>query len=170
MDYSVGDTVVYGGSGVCEISEIKDVSFGRERPQKYYILKPLFVNQAMVVYVPMKNENLVAKMQPIISRDEAINLIKDINNMNIDWIEDRNLRKDTYNDILSSGERKDIIAVIRVINSRRKILEEDGKTLNMQDEKILYEAQKRMDAEFAVALDIGIEDVYEYIEKAKSAS
>lgn len=170
MDYSVGDTVVYGGSGVCEISEIKDVSFGRERPQKYYILKPLFVNQAMVVYVPIKNENLVAKMQPIISRDEAINLIKDINNMNIDWIEDRNLRKDTYNDILSSGERKDIIAVIRVINSRRKILEEDGKTLNMQDEKILYEAQKRMDAEFAVALDIGIEDVYEYIEKAKSAS
>lgn len=170
MDYSVGDTVVYGGSGVCEISEIKDVSFGRERPQKYYILKPLFVNQAMVVYVPMKNENLVAKMQPIISRDEAIDLIKDINNMNIDWIEDRNLRKDTYNDILSSGERKDIIAVIRVINSRRKILEEDGKTLNMQDEKILYEAQKRMDAEFAVALDIGIEDVYEYIEKAKSAS
>lgn len=170
MDYSVGDTIVYGGSGVCEISEIKDIQFGRERPQKYYVLKPLFVNQAMVVYVPMKNDKLVAKIQPIISRDEAIDLIKDIKNMNIDWIEDRNLRKDTYNDILSSGERKDIIGVIRVINSRRRILEEDGKTLNMQDEKILYEAQKRMDAEFAVALDIGIDDVGEYIERASSVS
>lgn len=163
MEYSVGETVVYGGSGVCEISEIKDVQFGRERPQKYYILKPLFVNQAMVVYVPMKNEKLVAKMQPIISRDEAMDLIKEINSMNIDWIDDRNARKDTYNDILSSGDRKEIISVIRAIVARREALEEEGKTLNMQDEKILYEAEKRMNAEFAVALDMNIDEVVDYI-------
>lgn len=163
MEYSVGETVVYGGSGVCEISEIKDVAFGRERPQKYYILKPLFVNQAMVVYVPMKNEKLVAKMQPIISRDEAMDLIKEINSMNIDWIDDRNARKDTYNDILSSGDRKEIISVIRAIIARREALEEEGKTLNMQDEKILYEAEKRMNAEFAVALDMNIDEVVDYI-------
>ena len=163
MEYSVGETVVYGGSGVCEISEIKDVAFGRERPQKYYILKPLFVNQAMVVYVPMKNEKLVAKMQPIISRDEAMDLIKEINSMNIDWIDDRNARKDTYNDIISSGDRKEIISVIRAITARRQALEEEGKTLNMQDEKILYEAEKRMNAEFAVALDMNIDEVVDYI-------
>ena len=163
MDFSVGDTVVYGGSGVCEISEIKDVQFGRERPQKYYILKPMFVNQAMVVYVPMKNEQLVSKIQPIMSREDAIALIHDIPTMNIDWIEDRNVRKSTYSELLASGERKDIISVIRVINSRRKALEEEGKTLNMQDEKLLYEAQKRMDAEFAVALNIEIEDVLSFI-------
>ena len=163
MSFSVGDTVVYGGSGVCEISEIKDVAFGRERPQKYFILKPLFVNQAMVVYVPMNNDKLVAKMQPILSRDEAMDLIKEINSMNIDWIDDRNARKDTYNDILAGGNRKDIISVIRVINSRRKELEGEGKTLNMQDEKILYEAEKRINAEFAVALDMGIDDVVDFI-------
>lgn len=163
MSFSVGETVVYGGSGVCEVSEIKDVAFGRERPQKYYILKPLFVNQAMVVYVPMNNEKLVAKMQPIISRDEAMALIKEINSMNIDWIDDRNARKDTYSDILSSGDRKEIISVIRVIIARRKELEEEGKTLNMQDEKILYEAEKRINAEFAVALDIDIDEVVDYI-------
>lgn len=170
MDFSVGDTVVYGGSGVCEISEIKDVQFGRERPQKYFILKPLFVNQAMVVYVPMKNDKLVSKMQPIISREEALDLIHGIPTMNIDWIEDRNARKDTYSDMLANGERKDIISVIRVINSRRKELEEEGKSLNMQDEKLLYEAQRRMNAEFAVALDIGIDDVMDFIaEEAKTA-
>ena len=45
MTFSKGETVVYGGSGVCEIDDIKDVRFYHERPQKYYILKPLFVNQ-----------------------------------------------------------------------------------------------------------------------------
>lgn len=163
MDFTVGNTVVYGGSGVCEVSEIKDVQFGRERPQKYYILKPLFVNQAMVVYVPTNNEKLVSKMQPIISKEEAMNLIHDINSMNIDWIDDRNERRNVYSDLLASNNRRDIISVIRVINSRRKELESDGKTLNMQDEKLLSEALKRMNAEFAVALDMGIDEVVDYI-------
>lgn len=163
MEFAVGDTVVYGGSGVCEVSEIKDVQFGRERPQKYYILKPLFVNQAMVVYVPMKNDKLVSKMQPIISRDEALVLIRSINSMNIDWIDDRNARRDKYSDLIASGERRDIISVIRVINAHREALEAEGKTLNMQDEKLLYEAEKRMKAEFAVALDLDINEVVDFI-------
>ena len=106
MEYSVGETVVYGGSGVCEISEIKDVAFGRERPQKYYVLNPLFSKQDSTVYVPFNNEKLVAKMQPIISREEALELISEVKNNECEWIEDRNLRKETYSSYLSSGTRK----------------------------------------------------------------
>ena len=170
MEYSVGETVVYGGSGVCEISEIKDVQFGRERPQKYYILKPLFDKQALVVYVPFNNEKLTAKIQPIISKEEALDLIRGIGTYDCEWIEDRNLRKETYTDMVSSGERKSIIGVISAISGHRDRLADEGKSLNMQDEKLLYEAQKRMDAEFAVALELEYEDVQEFIrvEKAKA--
>ena len=72
MSFSKGETVVYGGSGVCEIDDIKDVRFYHERPQKYYILKPLFVNQAQVVYVPFNNEKLTAKIKPVILRRKLL--------------------------------------------------------------------------------------------------
>lgn len=165
MKHSKGETVVYGGSGVCQIDDIRDISFYHERPQKYYVLKPLFVKQSQTVYVPMNNEKLTAKIQPVISREEALELIHGINDNDVEWIEDRNLRKDTFNDMVMGGNRKAIINVISVIINKRRDLLAEGKTLNMQDEKILAEAERRMNAEFAVALDLKIEEVEGFIQE-----
>lgn len=163
MNFKIRDIVVYGGSGVCEIEDIKDISFCRERPQKYYVLRPLFDSQALVVYVPFDNEKLKAKMQPVISREEAMELIEGMNDYRCEWIEDRNLRKETYSDMLAGGERRDIIAVITAINGQYRRLSDEGKSLNIQDEKLLTEAKKRMDAEFAVSLNIEIGEVEDFI-------
>lgn len=163
MDYSIGDVVVYGGNGVCEIEDIKDISFYHEEPQTYYILKPMFVKQALVLYVPFNNEKLTSKIQPVITRDEAMDLIHGINDTDIEWIEDRNLRKETYSTMISSGDRREIVEVISIISDHRRSLLKEGKSLNMQDEKMLNDAQRRMNAEFAVALDIEIEEVPGFI-------
>jgi CarD family transcriptional regulator len=168
MSFSKGETVVYGGSGVCEIDDIKDVRFYHERPQKYYILKPLFVNQAQVVYVPCNNEKLTAKIKPVITKKEALELIHNIDDNNVEWVEDRNARKELFNGLLSSGDRKDIIDLISTISARRKQLEDEGKSLNQQDEKILTDAQRRMDAEFAVALGLDVHQIPEFIQEEKA--
>ena len=63
------------------------------------------------------------------------------------------------------GNRKAIINVITVIINKRRDLLAEGKTLNMQDEKILAEAERRMNAEFAVALDLKIEEVEGFIQE-----
>ena len=168
MSFSKGETVVYGGSGVCEIDDIKDVRFYHERPQKYYILKPLFVNQAQVVYVPYNNEKLTAKLKPVITKKEALELIHNIDDNNVEWVEDRNARKELFNGLLSSGDRKDIIDLISTISARRKQLEDEGKSLNQQDEKILTDAQRRMDAEFAVALGLDVHQIPEFIQEEKA--
>lgn len=167
MSFSKGETVVYGGSGVCEIDDIKDVRFYHERPQKYYILKPLFVNQAQVVYVPFNNEKLTSKIKPVITKKEALDLIHSIDDNNVEWIEDRNARKELFNGLLSSGDRKNIIDLISTISARRKQLEDEGKSLNQQDEKILTDAQRRMDAEFAVALGMDPQEIPGFIAKEK---
>ena len=168
MTFSKGETVVYGGSGVCEIDDIKDVRFYHERPQKYYILRPLFVNQAQVVYVPYNNEKLTAKIKPVITKKEALELIHNIDDNNVEWVEDRNARKELFNGLLSSGDRKDIIDLISTISARRKQLEDEGKSLNQQDEKILTDAQRRMDAEFAVALGLDVHQIPEFIQEEKA--
>ncbi len=164
MSFSKGETVVYGGSGVCEIDDIKDVRFYHERPQKYYILKPLFVNQAQVVYVPFNNEKLTSKIKPVISKKEALDLIHGITECSVEWVEDRNARKELFNGLMSSGDRKDIVDVISTITARRKMLEDEGKSLNQQDEKILTDATRRMNAEFAVALGMDPKEIPEFIE------
>ncbi|MCQ2504439.1 MAG: CarD family transcriptional regulator [Saccharofermentans sp.] len=163
MDYSVGERVVYGGSGVCSIDDIRDISFAHERPKKYYVLKPLFAKQASTVYVPFDNEKLTSKIQPVISKDEAMELIDGYSNDDSEWIDDRNRRKDKFNDLLSNGTRKEIMELIGMITKHRESLAEEGKMLNMQDEKILAEAERRMNAEFAVALDMMPDEVETYL-------
>lgn len=163
MSFSVGDAVIYGGSGVCRIDDISDISFFHERPSKHYVLTPLFVKQPSTVYVPFNNEKLVAKLQPVIGKEEALDLIKEVKNNKLSWIEDRNSRKEKYVNILSTGTRKEIIDLIGVISTRRDELLSDGKTLNMQDEKILFEAEKRMTAELAVAIGVEPQDIKDLI-------
>ena len=34
MGFKIGDNIVYAGSGVCQIDDIKDISFFKEKPQK----------------------------------------------------------------------------------------------------------------------------------------
>jgi CarD family transcriptional regulator len=50
-----------------------------------------------------------------------------------------------------------------MITKHKESLAEEGKVLNMQDEKILAEAERRMNAEFAVALDMRPDEVVSYI-------
>jgi len=168
MKFAKGETVVYGGSGVCEIDDIKDISFYHERPQKYYVLKPLFVNQAQIVYVPFNNEKLTAKIRPVITRKEALDLIHGIKDSTIEWIDDRNERKETFNVMVSGGDRKSIVDVISIITEHRAQLASEGKSLNQQDEKILYEAENRMNAEFAVALDMTPDEIPGFIQEEKA--
>ena len=56
-----------------------------------------------------------------------------------------------------------------MITKHRDTLAGEGKVLNMQDEKILAEAERRMNAEFAVALDMRPDEVVEYISDRMSA-
>ena len=163
MDFVKGDTVVYGASGVCEIEDIRDISFSHEMPQKYYVMKPLFVKQAQVMYVPYNNEKCKAKIRPVITKEEALELIHSIDTTDTDWIEDRISRKNTYGSMITSGDRKDIIQVINNLYAHQQRMEDSGKTLNQQDEKMLYEARHRIDCEFAVALGISPDEVVDFI-------
>lgn len=163
MEFSVGDAVIYGGSGVCRIEKIDNISFFHERPQKHYVLVPLFVKQPTTVYVPFNNEMLVSKIQPIMTKDEALKLIKEVKNNDFEWIEERNVRKDKFLSILTTGTRKEIVDLIGVIVKRREELLNEGKTLNMQDEKILMDAERRMTVELAVAIGVEPEDIRKMI-------
>lgn len=160
--YSVNEKIHYGGSGVCVIQEIATMRFGRTR-ERYYVLKPVYQN-ASVIYVPVDNEQLVAKMRPVLSREEVDRLIEDMDEIPTAWEEDPQARKARFDALLRSNDCRSLIVIIKTLNAHRERRQADGKTLHVADESYLREAQRLLYDEFAGALEIQPSQVRDYIQ------
>ena len=77
--YSIGEKIMYGGTGVCTVQEITSVKqSGLDRPRLYYVLKPLY-HKAMeglrLVPTAFSPANLAAMSDSKI-RQERMNSIR----------------------------------------------------------------------------------------------
>lgn len=148
--FQANETIHYAGSGVCVIQEIASMRFGRTREQ-YYVLKPLYQHTS-VIYVPVKNEQLVAKMRPILTRDEVQALIGRIGEVTPAWDDDINQRKQLFDELVRSGRCEDLLRVIKSLLAQRNRRQAEGKMLHVSDENYLREAQRLLYDEFAGVL------------------
>ena len=167
--YSVNERIHYGGSGVCVIQEIATMRFGRTR-ERYYVLKPVYQN-ASVIYVPVDNAQLVAKMRPVLSRDEVEALIKSVPEIPTVWEEDPQARKAAFDSLLRSNECRSLIVLIKTLQEHKVVRAKLGKSLHVSDETYLREAQRLLFDEFAGPLGLMPAQVNGYItEKLGSIS
>lgn len=148
----INSYVNYGASGVCKIEERKSERI-RNVLKQYYVLRPVFVENS-AVYVPVDNENLVSKITPVISVAELDSMISDAADRKDEWIESDFERSEKYKEILRSGNRAEIIEIIRVIHRRQKELMSKGKHLHVIDERLKREAQAPLCSEIAFVKDI----------------
>ena len=148
--FQTGDAIQYSGSGVCIIQEITSMRFGRTREQ-YYVLKPLHQNTS-VIYIPVKNEQLVAKMRPVLSRDEVDTLLEQIDGAEPVWDDDINQRKQLFDEMIRSGSCLSLVRIIKSLLLQRSRRQADGKTLHVSDENYLREAQRLLYDEVAAVL------------------
>ena len=72
--FKIGERVLYGAEGVCEIIDITEKRFN-EVSALFYVLKPSFSNSS-TFFVPSENEKLTSKMKPVISLEEIQKIIK----------------------------------------------------------------------------------------------
>ena len=161
--YSVNDKIHYGSSGVCVIQEIASMRFGRSR-ERYYVLKPVYQN-ASLIYVPVGNEQLVSRMRPVLSRQEADELIASIPQVPTAWVEDVQQRKASFDELLRSHSCASLIIMIKTLNEHKAVRQARGKTLHVSDEAYLREAQRLLYDEFAGALDLQPNQVSAYIQE-----
>lgn len=74
--YEVGDLIVYGRTGICEVTEITTLKMdGVPKDKLYYILRPVREKRGKV-FTPVDNEKIV--MRKVISKEEAEELIREI--------------------------------------------------------------------------------------------
>lgn len=159
--YSVGAVVIYRNEGVCRITDTITKRLG-DKNIEYYVLKPVHKENSEI-FVPKNNSVLVEKMRKVLSKDEIMQLIKKIPEEGNIWIEDSDERKESYKKILESGERTELVKLIKTLHTHKQKQKKSGKKLRISDERILKDAERMLYDEFAYVLDIPHSEVVPFI-------
>ena len=158
--FSINDTILYGSHGICRITDITKEPFDGSKGD-YYILNPI-QNPTSTIYVPVGNEKLTSKMRSILSEEDILNILKNMPDAET-WIENKNDRAAHFRSILNSGNRSDILSLIKTLYNHREELKVVGKKLHAADEAAFREAEKVIYDEFALVLGIKREQVIPFI-------
>ncbi|MBQ7363403.1 MAG: hypothetical protein IJW48_03015 [Clostridia bacterium] len=161
--FKIGDKLIYGSAGVMELVDIREECVMNEK-RKYYVLAEEGAPVSSRTYVPMDNERLTSQMRPLLTRDEIDAIIKEAKSApDGEWIEDNRARSERFRKIISSGDRAEIIGMIKSIYTEGKRRGRDGKKNYLSDENAMKRAEKLVYSEFAAVLGIKEEDVPGYI-------
>jgi len=160
-EFQIGDTVLYSVHGICTVDSLQPRVFGGIK-QEYYILKPVYAPES-TIYVPAKNQDLMAKIQKVLTAEEILGLICSMPEENSGWIEDETIRKEQYKEILAKGDRVRLVQIIKGLYLHQKEQQTKGRRLHITDERFLKDAEKMLYEEFAYVLQIEKEQVPAFI-------
>lgn len=158
--YGVSQMVVYGIHGVCRIVQMEERTVDRQ-VVSYYVLEPL--SQPGTRYlIPSHNPAALAKLRPLLDRERLMQMLDAAPHAQ-DWIADENRRKQYYRQIITSGDAAALINMVHCLENYKQAQAEAGRRLHLCDENFLRDAQKVLDGEISVVLDIPEKDVAAYM-------
>ena len=161
MVYCIGDRVLYGIHGVCQIVEIQMQTINKKLVE-YYVLEPVSQVGARF-FVPSQNEKAVAKLRPVLTREQADVLMHTANLKSVTWSDDDNEKKKYYSELISSGDRAELLAMIRILRNYKQQQLQAGKKFHVNDANFLKEAEKMLFGELSTVLEIPYEQIESYI-------
>lgn len=161
--YQIGEIIIYGSNGACRVEKVGSVEMdGLPKGKTYYTLKPVYANGG-TVFTPVDNQKVV--MRPIISREEAEDLIEHIESVETLWVEDEKKRELQYKEAMKTCDCREWVKVLKTLHYRRVSRIAEGKKATASDEKYLRLAEDSLYGELALALDIKRDEVGKYIEE-----
>ena len=159
--YTVGETVMYPGTGVCRITDIVKQSFVRGEERTYYVLNSVFDRHGETIYCPVDNENI--RLRSLFSREDIEKILHDARLSAPLWIENAAQRKKTFLSILKQGDAVPLLRMIIDLHRHREDQECIGKKMHAADEKIMLEAEKFWNQELACVLQIDLSAVPAFV-------
>lgn len=155
--FEVGEYIIYGNHGVCKIEDIGSLDIsGFDKSKKYYKLQPLF-SKSSTLYTPVDNDKVV--MRRVITDEEARNLIEQIPETPLLWIENDKQREEAYKEALRKHNCTEWIKIIKTLYVRKKERISQGKKMTFIDEKYLSISKDCLYGELSIALDMDREEV-----------
>ncbi len=155
MQYQIGDYVVYGGNGLCTVTDICTSPFDTASDQKYYVLCPYSVNGSAKIFVPLNGE--VRAMRRPMSAEEAQTLLDGIAAVDPLLIPSERVRRQTYRQAIATADPIEYIRVLVTITARRSDLAQRGKHLSEADIEYERIAREFLLRELALAFNMARE-------------
>ena len=159
--FQIGDFVVYGIHGVCRIVETEERTVDYKQVS-YFVLEPAEQSGARYL-IPMHNHAALGKLRPVLSREELNDLLRSEAVHVQEWIPDENRRKQTYRELIGSGDRAALIRMVGALHRHRAVQAAAGRKFHLCDENFLRDAEKILNAEFSMVLGIEPGQVENYI-------
>ena len=162
--YEAGMHIRYGGNGICLIERVEEIAYPGAQPFRMcYILRPIR-SSGMEISVPLDNETLCAKMQPLRTPEEIDNMLNEAaHDEEMAWIEDRKQRGAEYRKILAAGDAQALLRLIHCILRQQNKLKAMGKRLSSMDDNTRKDAARMLDEEFGFSLGMTPEQASAYI-------
>lgn len=159
--FEAGDYIVYGNNGVCRVEKVGTIELSDTPKDKmYYTLCPYYL-KGRTIFTPVDNEKVI--MRRILTKEEAIELIDDIKNIDLFWISDEKRREMEYKEALKKCDCREAVKIIKTIYLRKKSRIAEGKKLTTGDEKYFHMAEESLYGEMAISLGMNKDEVKEYV-------
>ena len=161
--FQVGDQIIYGLHGICRIIGTEFQTVNRKNVE-YIVLEPV-QQPGSRYYVPKGNQAALNKLKPILTLLQLEQLLVSDEAKADCWIADENLRKQRYREIIGSGNRAALISMVRTLHSHKQAQLTAGRKFHLSDENFLRDAEKLLNEEFSLVLNIPACCVADYIIK-----
>lgn len=162
--FQIGESVVYGTTGVCTISAIGPLSMhGVDRKREYYTLQPVY--QEGAVYVPAQGE-MRKNMRYPLSSQEAEQLLKRIPEIRPCEIEHFNYKQRTeaFSTALHQNECDSLVSIIKAVEQKKRHFRE--KQQYNVDNNFMKRAMNLLCGELSFSLGISLEESRQRVEQA----
>lgn len=159
--FEVGEYIIYGRSGVCKIEKVGSLDIvSIEKGKIYYTLVPVYTKESKI-FTPVDNQKII--MRRVISKEKAINLIENIKDTDLLWVEDDKKREGIYKEALRKCDCKQLIKIIKTLYLRKQSRIEEGKKVLSGDEKYFNMAEENLYGELAISLDMDIDKIKNFV-------
>jgi CarD family transcriptional regulator len=165
--YEVNDYVVYGNIGVCKVLEIGTLDMdGIDKQKMYYTLEPL-KSTGSTIYTPVENKKVI--LRDVISKDEAMELLDDLGNVEVLNVTDNKFSEEKYKKAMKKYDFKEFLRVIKTLYIKERERNLDGKTITSTDKKYLDAAKECLYGELSITLEMPLNKVEAFLQEKVQA-
>lgn len=159
--YQSGTYLIYGIQGVCRVvgTEVQRVN---RKKTEYLVLEPIEKTESRF-YLPTQNPAAMAKLRPVLTREEMVEVLASREVHSDCWIPEENQRKQRYRDLISSGDRLSLLQMLSCLYRHREEQMAAGRKFHQCDDNFLRDAERLLCVEVALVMDLTGEEAREYL-------
>lgn len=159
--FNVGDYIVYGHNGICQVKDITypDIA-GSDNNRLYYVLDPIKVKDG-TLFCPADNDRIV--IRKVIDENEALTIISEAGTIEPLDVKSERMRDECYKNAVKSCDLRQCMQLIKTLLARKAEREAQGKKVTSTDDRYLKLAEESLYGELAIATGKDVDEIRDLI-------